>query len=125
MIVLDFTGKPEEYGVCQGALVLTQRPVAPDEREDYIDLMDRFEAIGSQIPGLPRRIYELDLTRSPAEVLVERSELKVLREAIDKAVWTPEGLRAVVKTLKWLEGMKPVPVTRREAEVLELPNQRG
>lgn len=113
MTKLIFSGEDaaSKYEICYQAVVLSDRQVQISEWDTVVDLLRKLKAVGNvaKEKTAGTELYELASSNGgmvfPA-VDLEKSELKLLIEFIERPIWRPSGLERVLNTRKWLKELQ-------------------
>jgi hypothetical protein len=100
---LDFEGKSREYEVCHQAALFGKVPLNRQSGRIMERLLDKLESIGvrAQKEG-EYQLYDLRLS-PPYSIELEQEEFELLCKCFDAMEWRATGIRAVNRTIDWLD----------------------
>jgi hypothetical protein len=91
----------------QQALITTRKELNARERRDMASLLDKIESIGTESEQSVMGLKIFDLGEDGGIVHLENSEFRLLNECIEAAPMRAGGIRPVVRTQDWLDGLRP------------------
>lgn len=106
MYQLEFFGElgSERYEICTQAYLMTDRTIAVAEWMDVVYLQRKFKEIGKPSEQTANGITLLELD-GDASIVLERSEMKLLLEFLERPIWRVHVLERVITTRDWLKGI--------------------
>lgn len=103
MYKLDFTEDNRDLFDAAYSAIAGGDPPQPTEWDDYLSLLRKFRKVGQPTETIGKlQMYGF---QQPCCLELERGEARILKERIERPIWTPGGLEKAIQLRDTLRGM--------------------
>jgi hypothetical protein len=124
----DDTGR-QRYEILFQSVALSQKQCQVSDWDDVVGLVKKLKSIGNPAKERIGTHVLYDLQDGGGEIVLERSEAKLLLEFVSQPIWRPLAIPDALAVRKWLENIPkvsgslnpdaPPHVQRRAAELVK------
>lgn len=109
MVTLTFEDTDDgirNYEISFQAIALSDKQIPVSEWDDVVELIKKLKTVGRPAKEKLGKTQLYDLKDGGGEVVLERSEHKLLVEMIERPIWRPMVIEDAAATKEWLKAQK-------------------